>query len=65
MLRKWIEQPLLDIDIINNRLDAVEELKDKFMIRSEIRELLKRVYDMERLASKLVVGNVNARICWL
>jgi len=61
MLRKWIEQPLLDIDEINRRLDAVEELKDKFMIRSEIRELLKRVYDMERLASKIVVGNVNAR----
>lgn len=61
MLRKWIEQPLLDMDEINRRLDAVEELKDKFMIRSEIRELLKRVYDMERLASKLVVGNVNAR----
>lgn len=61
MLRKWIEQPLLDIDEINRRLNAVEELKDRFMIRSEIRELLKRVYDMERLASKLVVGNVNAR----
>lgn len=61
MLRKWIEQPLLDIDEINRRLDAVEELKDKFMIRSELRELLKKVYDMERLSSKLVVGNVNAR----
>lgn len=61
MLRKWIEQPLLDLDEINRRLDAVEELKDKFMVRSEIRELLKRVYDMERLSSKLVVGNVNAR----
>ena len=61
MLRKWIEQPLLDIDEINSRLDAIEELKDRFMVRSEIRELLKRVYDMERLASKLVVGNVNAR----
>jgi DNA mismatch repair protein MutS len=61
LLRKWIEQPLLDVDEINRRLDAVEELKDKFMIRSELRELLKKVYDMERLASKLVVGNVNAR----
>ena len=42
MLRKWIEQPLLDIDEINRRLNAVEELKDRFMIRSEIRELLKK-----------------------
>ncbi len=60
-LRKWLEQPLLDIDLINLRLKAVGELKEKFMIRSETTELLKRVYDMERLASKLVVGNVNAR----
>lgn len=61
MLRKWIEQPLLDTDEINKRLDAVEELKEKFMIRNEIMELLKRVYDMERLSAKLIVGNVNGR----
>lgn len=61
LLRKWIEQPLLDLDEINKRLDAVAELKDKFMIRSELRELLRNVYDMERLSSKLIVGNVNAR----
>ncbi len=60
-LRKWLEQPLLDLDEINRRLEAVSELKDKFMVRSELMEMLKRVYDMERLASKLVVGNVNAR----
>ena len=60
-LRKWLEQPLLDLDEINKRLDAVSELKDKFMVRTELMEMLKRVYDMERLASKLVVGNVNAR----
>jgi len=60
-LRKWMEQPLLDTDEINLRLDAVGELKEKFMLRNEIMELLKRVYDMERLAAKLVVGNVNAR----
>lgn len=61
MLRKWIEQPLLDVDEINKRLDAVEELKEKFMVRNEIMELLKRVYDMERLSAKLIVGNVNGR----
>ncbi|NLY17836.1 MAG: DNA mismatch repair protein MutS [Clostridiaceae bacterium] len=61
LLRKWIEQPLLDVDEINKRLDAVEELMEKFMIRNEIMELLKRVYDMERLSAKLIVGNVNGR----
>ncbi|NLN65425.1 MAG: DNA mismatch repair protein MutS [Clostridiaceae bacterium] len=60
-LRKWLEQPLLDLDEINMRLEAVSELKEKFMLRNELMELLKRVYDMERLSSKLIVGNVNAR----
>ncbi|HZK28562.1 MAG TPA: DNA mismatch repair protein MutS [Thermoclostridium sp.] len=61
LLRKCIEQPLLDLDEINNRLNAVAELRDKFMVRSELRELLRNVYDMERLSSKLIVGNINAR----
>ncbi|HEY8500875.1 MAG TPA: DNA mismatch repair protein MutS [Clostridia bacterium] len=60
-LRKWLDQPLLDTELINERLDAVEELKDKYMVRKETVEHLKRVYDIERLSSKLVVGNVNAR----
>jgi len=61
LLRKWIEQPLLDVDEINKRLNAVEELKEKFMVRNEIMELLNKVYDMERLSAKLIVGNVNGR----
>lgn len=60
-LRHWLEQPLLDIEEINLRLDAVSELKDSFMTRSELMEMLKGVYDIERLTSKLVYGNVNAR----
>ncbi|HHV59987.1 MAG TPA: DNA mismatch repair protein MutS [Clostridiaceae bacterium] len=61
MLRKWIEQPLINISDINERLRAVNEMKDKFMVRMEIRELLKKVYDIERLVSKLVLGSVNCR----
>ncbi|RCX10358.1 DNA mismatch repair protein MutS [Anaerobacterium chartisolvens] len=60
-IRKWIEQPLINIRDINDRLDAVEEMKDKFMLRMEIRELLKRVYDIERLMGKIILGNVNCR----
>jgi len=60
-LRKWIEQPLIRIDDINDRLDAVAELTDKFMVRSEIREILKKVYDIERLMSRIILGNVNGR----
>jgi len=60
-IRRWVEQPLLNISDINDRLEAVSELKEKFMIRVEIRELLKRVYDIERLMGKVILGNVNCR----
>ncbi len=61
LLRKWIEQPLVNIGDIQQRLDAVEEFKEKFMARVELRELLKRVYDIERLMGKVVLGSVNCR----
>lgn len=60
-LRHWLEQPLLDADEINLRLDAVSELKDSFMLRNELMELLRGVYDVERLTSKLAYGTINAR----
>ena len=60
-LRRWVEQPLINIGDINERLEAVEELKDKFMVRMELRESFKRVYDIERLASRIVLGNANCR----
>ncbi len=61
LLRKWIEQPLINYGDISLRLDAVEELKSKFMARVEARELLKRVYDIERLMGKVILGSVNCR----
>lgn len=61
LLRKWLEQPLINSADINDRLKAVEEFKEKFMLRMELRELLKRVYDIERLMGKVVIGSVNAR----
>lgn len=61
LLRKWLEEPLLNVHDINDRLDAVSEFKDKFMVRMETRELLKRVYDIERLMGKVIIGNVNSR----
>ena len=61
MLKKWLEQPLVDKDAICQRLDAVDELKGKFMVRSELRELLDGIYDIERLAGKISLGTVNAR----
>ena len=60
-LKKWLEQPLIDVEAINDRLDAVAELKDAFILRSELRELLSGVYDMERIAGKISLGTCNAR----
>lgn len=60
-LKKWLEQPLIDVDAINDRLDSVAKLKDAFILRSELRELLSGVYDMERIAGKITLGTCNAR----
>ena len=61
MLRRWLNDPLKDLSQINKRLDAVKELKDDMMLRGEIIENLKKVYDIERLAGKMAYGNSNAR----
>ena len=60
-LRRWLNDPLIDILEINRRLDAVKELKENIMLRGEILDNLKKVYDIERLAGKMAYGNANAR----
>ncbi|MDD4170827.1 MAG: DNA mismatch repair protein MutS [Syntrophomonas sp.] len=60
-IRKWLEQPLIDISEINKRLDAVEELLKNIQLRQESRELLNQIYDLERLAGKLGSGIVSPR----
>lgn len=49
LLRRWINEPLVNVSEINNRLEAVEELKDNLILRGEISNNLKYVYDIERL----------------
>jgi len=61
MIRSWVDKPLLSKEEIENRLAAVEFLKDQWMIREELRELLKSVYDIERLAGRISYGNANAK----
>ena len=60
-LRKYIEQPLLHKKEIDERLDAVEELKNNAIAREEIREYLTPVYDLERLVSKITYQSANPR----
>ncbi|WP_434579359.1 DNA mismatch repair protein MutS [Thermoanaerobacterium thermosaccharolyticum] len=61
LLKRWIEEPLIDIEKINLRLDSVDELFNDFKGRSDLRNALKGIYDLERLSSKLVYQNINAK----
>ena len=61
LLRRWLNDPLIDVKEINKRLSAVKELKDSIMLRGDVIENLKKVYDIERLAGKMAFGNANAR----
>ena len=60
-LRRWLNDPLVDVSEINRRLDSVKELKDNIMLRGDVVDNLKKVYDIERLAGKMAYGNANAR----
>lgn len=61
MLRSFIEQPLIEEEAINERLDAVEEINRQEMDREEIREYLGPVYDLERLISRVSYQSANPR----
>ncbi len=61
LLANWMRYPLIDIDTIRLRHDAVEELKGNIQLRRSIRDNLKSVADLERIGSKIVMGHANAR----
>ncbi len=61
LLRKWLDQPLLDVERINRRLDAVEELHNDALMRAELRDVLNGMQDLERLMSRIVAESANAR----
>ena len=61
LLRKYIEQPLIDKAEIEKRLDTVEELTKNSMLRDELREYLSPIYDLERLLGKVSYRSANPR----
>ncbi len=61
LLRRWLNDPLIDENEINKRLNSVEELKNNVMLRGDIIENLKKIYDIERLAGKMAYGNATPR----
>ena len=63
LLRSWIEQPLTEKKEIEERLDGVEFFYSHTVLAERIAELLRDVYDMERLLSKVSYQSINARDC--
>ncbi len=60
-LQKWLLKPLISVDAINDRQDAVAWLHDNTLVRFDIRAHLSYVRDMERLVGRVMYGNSNAR----
>ncbi|XRP96390.1 DNA mismatch repair protein MutS [Methanocaldococcus sp. 16A] len=53
LLKRWLQRPLINVDEIDKRLEAVEELYEKSFLRQNLREILKDVYDLERIVSRI------------
>lgn len=60
-LKQWLQNPLLDKEAIDNRLDAVEELVRSSVLREGLRSAIKGIYDLERLLGRVSYGTANAR----
>lgn len=60
-LRRWIDQPLLDVEAIGKRLDAVERLVGSPLVRGDLRDELKRIADIERLVARSSAGLATPR----
>lgn len=60
-LKSWIDRPLIVPELIEKRLDTVEEFVANPLVSDEMRDSFKRINDIERLISKTVYGSCNAR----
>ncbi|MEG1991567.1 MAG: DNA mismatch repair protein MutS, partial [Christensenella sp.] len=63
LLKKMLLQPLLNIDAINERLDAVGEIKDNLYLRNSLIDYLGSIYDLERIISRISYGTIDAKDC--
>ncbi|PIE31929.1 DNA mismatch repair protein MutS [candidate division KSB3 bacterium] len=61
MLQKWMRHPLIDIQAIQERLDAVQAFKDDLIVRGDLRDQLQGIHDLERLITRLSLSAANAR----
>ncbi|MBD2665369.1 DNA mismatch repair protein MutS [Richelia sinica] len=60
-LRRWLLQPLLDVKGIKARQDTIQELVENTPLRQDLRQLLRQIYDLERLTGRAGSGTANAR----
>ena len=61
LLSRWVNDPLISKEDIESRLDGVEELKNNIILRGELKTLLKKIYDIERIAGKIAFSNINGK----
>lgn len=60
-MKQWLREPLNNVDEINYRLDAVDELCSQVLVRNNIKEDLKQIYDFQRLTGRIACGNANGK----
>ena len=63
LLRNWVEEPMVRLERIQARLDAVEALRDNYLAAEDLTNALKDVADLERLLGKVSYNTLNARDC--
>lgn len=61
LLRKYVEEPLINKSKIENRLDVIEEIKDDFILREDLNDILKNIYDIERICGKIAFERVTPK----
>ncbi|MCL7746550.1 DNA mismatch repair protein MutS [Halalkalibacter alkaliphilus] len=61
LVKNWLERPLIDQSGIEERLELVTSFLESYFEREELRDELRHVYDLERLAGRIAYGSVNAR----
>lgn len=61
LLRRWLDQPLLNKEAIQERLDAVEALAEHHDVRTAVRDILRHVADVERLLGRIAYKTATAR----
>ena len=66
LLSKWLNKPLIDRDLINERLDFVSKFNECFLVKKEIKDIFKNVYDLERIIARISANQANAKdLVWL